>query len=349
MTEVPVSSKVGGRVVRLHVREGDEVKPGQLLATLEGDELQAERKRAVAQAAAAEARVAQARLVLEVEGTRVATEIEQAEAALRAAEEKWAMLREGSRREEIEEARATVDQAKARMADAELQLGRMRELFREGAVPQQQLDQAEKEHQAREAQHRAALERLQLLAAGYRAQEIKVAEAEVWRARAGLRMARANAAQLDVRARELQTAEASLKEAKALVERLEVQTRELEVFSPLAGAVMTKGVEEGEVVPLGKALFVIGDLQHPWIKVFIPAERLGQVRLGQRTQVKMDGFPGREFPGQVIWIASEAEFTPRNVQTQEERITLVYAVKIALPNEGRLLKAGMMGDAQLLP
>lgn len=349
VTEVAVSSKVGGRVAGLLVEEGDEVKAGRLLAVLEGEELQAELKRARAQVVAAEAKVAQARLALQVERTRVATEIEQAEASLKAAEERWAMLREGPRREEIEEARAAVDEMKARMADALLHLGRMRELFQEGAVAKQQLDQAEKEHEARGAQHRAALERLRLLEAGYRQEEIKVAEAELERAKAGLRMAQANAAQLDVKARELQAAEASLKEAKALVERLEVQVRELQVFSPLDGVVMTKGVEVGEVVPAGKALFVIGDLEHPWIKVYIPAEKLGQVRIGQKAKVKPDAFPGREFHGQVTWIASEAEFTPRNVQTKEERITLVYAVKIALQNEGRLLKAGMVGDAELIP
>lgn len=349
VTEVAVSSRVGGRVARLLAGEGDQVKADQLLAILEGEELQAELKRARAQVVAGEAKVAQARLALEVERTRVATEIEQAEAILKAAEERWTMLREGPRREEIEEARAAVDEMKARMADALLHLGRMRELFQEGAVAKQQLDQAEKEHQAREAQHRAALERLRLLEAGYRQEEIKVAEAELKRAKAGLRRAQANAAQVDVKARELQSAEAALREAKALVERLEVQVRELQVVSPLDGIIMTKGVEVGEVVPAGKTLFVIGDLQHPWIKVYIPAEKLGQVRIGQRAKVTVDAFPEREFPGRVTWISSEAEFTPRNVQTKEERITLVYAVKIALPNEGRLLKAGMMGDAELIP
>jgi HlyD family secretion protein len=349
VTEVGVSSKVGGRVVRLLAKEGDEVKAGQLLAVIEGEELEKDLLRIKAQVVAAEAKVVQVRLALEVERTRAATEIDQAKAALKAADEKWAMLKGGARREEIDEARAVVDEMKARMAEAELSLNRMQALFQDGAVAKQQLDQAEKEHEARKAQHRAAIERLRLFEAGYRQEEIKVAEAELERAKAGLRMAQANAAQVDVRTSELQGAEASLKEVKTSGERMEVQLQELQVFSALDGIIMTKGVEVGEVVPAGKSLFIIGDLGSPWIKVYIPAERMGHVRIGQKTRVKVDAFPKREFLGQVTWIASQVEFTPRNVQTKEERITLVYAVKIALPNEERLLRAGLMGDAEMIP
>ncbi|MBI2002052.1 MAG: efflux RND transporter periplasmic adaptor subunit, partial [candidate division NC10 bacterium] len=111
--------------------------------------------------------------------------------------------------------------------------------------------------------------------------------------------------------------------------------------------VLTKAVEVGEVVAAGKALALLGDLDHPWIKIYVPETALGRVRLGAPARVLVDSFPGRPFQGTVTWISDQAEFTPKNVQTAEERVNLVYAVKITIAGAERRLKAGMPADAVL--
>jgi HlyD family secretion protein len=347
VTEVNVSSKVTGRVTALHVDEGTDVKAGQLIADLEGEELEAQLRQARAALQSAEARLTQARITLQVEPTTIRTQIRQAEEGLRAAEERLGMLKAGFRSQEIEEGRANLRQAEARLEIARLTRDRYRGLLADGAIANQDLDRAESDLQAAEGAVRAARERLNILEEGSRPEDIRMAQAERDRAAAALEAARANAATLDLRQQDVRVAEAVVREAQANVRRLETQVAELKVFAPLAATVLTKAVEAGEVVAAGKPLVLLGDLDHPWIKIYVPETQLGKVRLGAPARVLVDSFPNLPFQGTVSWISDQAEFTPKNVQTAEERVNLVYAVKITIQNAERKLKAGMPADAEL--
>ncbi len=347
VTEVNVSSKVTGRVTALHVDEGTDVKAGQLIADLEGEELEAQLRQTRAALQSAEARLTQARITLQVEPTTVRTQIRQAEEGLRAAEERLGMLKAGFRAQEIEEGRANLRQAEARLEIARLTRDRYRGLLADGAIANQDLDRAESDLQAAEGAVRAARERLNILEEGSRPEDIRMAQAERGRAAAALEAARANAATLDLRQQDVRVAEAVVREAQANVRRLETQVAELKVFAPLTATVLTKAVEAGEVVAAGKPLVLLGDLDHPWIKIYVPETQLGKVRLGAPARVLVDSFPNQPFRGTVSWISDQAEFTPKNVQTAEERVNLVYAVKITIQNAERKLKSGMPADAEL--
>ena len=347
VTEVNVSSKVTGRVAALHVDEGADVTAGQLIAELEGEELEAQLRQAKAALQSAEARQAQARITLEVEPTTIRTQIRQADENLRAAEERLRMLKAGFRTQEVEEGRANLRQAQARLELARLTRDRFRDLLADGAIARQDLDRAESDFQAAEAAVRAASQRLNMLEEGSRAEDIGMAQAERDRAAAALEAARANAASLDLRQQDVRVAEAAVREAQANVRRLETQVAELKVFAPLDATVLTKAVEAGEVVAAGKPLVLLGDLDHPWIKIYVPETQLGKVRLGATARILVDSFPNQPFQGTVSWISDQAEFTPKNVQTAEERVNLVYAVKITIKNAERKLKAGMPADAEL--
>ncbi len=347
VTEVNVSSKVTGRVTALHVDEGTDVKAGQLIADLEGEELEAQLRQARAALQSAEARLTQARITLQVEPTTIRTQIRQAEEGLRAAGERLGMLKAGFRSQEIEEGRANLRQAEARLEIARLTRDRYRGLLADGAIANQDLDRAESDLQAAEGAVRAARERLNILEEGSRPEDIRMAQAERGRAAAALEAARANAATLDLRQQDVRVAEAVVREAQANVRRLETQVAELKVFAPLTATVLTKAVEAGEVVAAGKPLVLLGDLDHPWIKIYVPETQLGKVRLGAPARVLVDSFPNQPFRGTVSWISDQAEFTPKNVQTAEERVNLVYAVKITIQNAERKLKSGMPADAEL--
>jgi len=348
VTEVNISSKVTGRILTLDVDEGSDVKRGQLIATLEGDELQAQLRQVRAALQSGEGKLAQARIVLRVEPITVKSQIRQAEEALRASGERLSLLQTGPRTQEIEEGRANLRQAQARLEIARLTRDRYRALLIDGAISKQEVDRTDTDHDASEAAVRATKERLGTLEEGSRGEDIRAARADRDRAAAALEAARAGAATVDIRGQEVQVAEAAVREAQANVKRLETQVAELQVFAPLDATVLTKAAEVGEVVAAGKPLVLLGDLDHPWIKVYVPETVVGKIRLGTPARVLVDSFPGRPFQGTVSWVAAQAEFTPKNVQTAEERVNLVYAVKITIQNAQRKLKAGMPADAEIL-
>ena len=347
VTEVNVSSKVSGRVTVL-ADEGTDVKRGQPIAVMEGEELEAQLRQARATQRSAEAKLAQARIALKVEPITAASQVHQAEETLRAASERLRLLQAGSRVQEIEEGRANVAQADTKVEIARITRDRYRALLADGAVAQHDFDRAETDLAGAEAALRATRERLGILQEGAREEEIRAAKAERDRAAAALESARANLASVDLRAQDVQVAEAAVGEAEANVRRLEVLAAELRVFSPMDATVLSKATEIGEVIAAGKPLLLLGDLDHPWIKVYVPETALAKFRLGAPARVFVDSFPGQPFQGSVSWVSDQAEFTPKNVQTAEERVNLVYAVKIMIQNAERKLKAGMPADAEIL-
>ena len=117
------------------------------------------------------------------------------------------------------------------------------------------------------------------------------------------------------------------------------------VVSPLTGVVLSKNIEPGEYVAPGTAVVTVGDLVNVWLRAYIDETDLGRVKVGQRAWVTTDTYPGKIYEGRVSFISSEAEFTPKNVQTQKERVKLVYRIKIDITNPNMELKPGMPADA----
>jgi HlyD family secretion protein len=137
------------------------------------------------------------------------------------------------------------------------------------------------------------------------------------------------------------------KEAQAQVVTLTVQLQKTNIVSPITGVVLDRSVEAGEVVFPGMVLMTIGDIRNPWVRVYIEEPDIGKVRIGQKALVVTDAYPKRQFTGTLRYISSEAEFTPKNVQTREERVKLVYEAKVYLANEEGILKPGMPADVSL--
>jgi HlyD family secretion protein len=145
----------------------------------------------------------------------------------------------------------------------------------------------------------------------------------------------------DVASSQLQLSRAALKTAN-------VRLGDSVIYAPLHGVVLRKNVEQGETVAAGIAVVTIGDLENPWIKVYVKEDKLGLVKLGQRAEVTTDSYPGKIYEGTVTYISSEAEFTPKNVQTQEERVKLVFGVKVSVKNVNDELKPSMPADVKIL-
>jgi len=136
-------------------------------------------------------------------------------------------------------------------------------------------------------------------------------------------------------------------EVQARIETLNLQLQKTHLTSPITGLILERNVEAGEVVFPGMVVMTIGDTRRPWVRVYIGERDIGKVRIGQEAFVTTDAYPRRKFPGTLRYIANEAEFTPKNIQTREERVKLVYEARVYLSNEEGILKPGMPADVSL--
>ena len=179
------------------------------------------------------------------------------------------------------------------------------------------------------------------LQTGEHSLEVQAARAAVKEAEAGLRQAETGVAQAET---SLESARQGVEQAEAALALAELQLEKLELSAPTAGTVLTRAVDPGEMIQAGMTALMLGNLDELSVKVYLPEDRYGQVSLRDRAEISVDSFPGKTFSGTVSRVADQAEFTPRNVQTIEERQHTVYAVELRIKNPDGKLKPGMPAD-----
>jgi len=333
-TQVEIGVKTTARIREIRAAEGDPVHRGDVLAVLDSDELQAE----VARLQAA-LRLAQAQLRDLLAGARK-EEIAEAQAAVAQAEARLRDLEAGARAQEIEQSRSAVASAEATRVMAEREFRRFEALHTQGLVAAQERDRAWQAYEVARAQERAAREQLELLRAGPRPEQVAAARAEVRQARERLALVEAGP-----RPGQVETARAQVAQAEAALAQARARLADTRIEAPIDGVVLRKNLEPGATATPGTPILTLVDPRTLWVRAYIPEVDLGRVRIGQAARLTVDAFPGQAFEGRVTEIAPEAEFTPRNVQTQKERVTLVFRVKITIANPDGRLKPGMPGDA----
>lgn len=235
------------------------------------------------------------------------------QAELAAAQAALAELEAGSRPQEIAAAAATLRSAEADQERARLDFARQQELRSKDVIADRDFEAAQAQLKVTQARAAEAAERLKLVQEGPRAETIQQARARVAQARAAL----------------------------ALATTLLENTR---LSSPLSGTVLSHNVEPGEFVSPGTPVVTVADTHHIWVRAYLNQPDLGRIRHGQKVAVRTDSFPGRDFEGTIGFIASDAEFTPKTVQTPKERVKLVFRLKIDVANPGDELKPGMPAD-----
>jgi HlyD family secretion protein len=334
--EIRVGSRVAGRVEKVLAREGERLEPKQPILQFEAGDVVARREEAAAALARAEARLA------ELEAGPRAEEIAEARAAARAAAEQFAAVREGPRQQEVAQARASTEAAEAEARNAEALARRTAALFEQGVVSRQQIDDARSRADSARAQAAAQRERLRLLEAGSRQQDVKAAQARLAEARARLRLL-----EKGNRAEAIAQARADAAAARARLAAAQVAVDELTVRAPEHGPTLLEvfDLRPGQLVAVGEP---VATLIEPAleVRVFVPEPRLGGVRVGMPVEVEVPA-AGRTVRGVVTQIASQAEFTPRTIQTEEDRIYQVFAVKVRLDETvSRDLRAGMAADVR---
>lgn len=334
---VGVGSRVGGRVVEVLVEEGDAVRQGDVLVRLDAAEAQAT-------LAAAQARLAQAQATLDkAEAGPRPEEIQQAEAALAQAEEQYRLAMTGSRTQEKGAAAASAAAARARRDEARIEFERVKKLAGGSAVSQQKYDQAQHALEAAEALYKAARERQEIVVEGARTEEIAMAKAARDQAQAFLDQLRNG-----VRKEDLEAARALRDAAAADVDRTQALLDEMAIMASQDGVVESIDVHPGDLVKPGSVVSIANpdDLE---LFVYVSAAMLGHLRTGQKVTLTTDSHGAERFEGTLTFIASQGEFTPRNLQTKEERVQQVFGIKIGLDSAGGRLRAGMTATAHLKP
>jgi HlyD family secretion protein len=243
---------------------------------------------------------------------------DQARAAVAGAEARLAELESGFRAEEVAAAAAAADAARERLAAAARDLERARLLLDGGAISPEEYDRAELARDVAASQLEQAEQQALLLRRGPRAEQVAAARAR-------------------------------LEEARAALAAAEAALADHAIAAPFSGVVTVRHRRPGEVVAAGAPVLTLLDRDDRWVRIYLPEDRIGAVRLGAPAAIAADTYPGKTYPGEVFFIASEAEFTPKNVQTKKERVNLVFRIKIAAKNPQGVLKPGMPADADIRP
>ena len=345
LTEVNIGFKTPGKLMELSVKEGDLVKAGQVIGRLDTAQLESQKRMAEAALAAAESRLLQQGSAIEFQQQSLAGTTMQRRAELASAESQLSELLAGSRTQEKEQARAFAAQAEAEATRAEADWKRAQTLFATEDISAADRDRAKAAFEATQASVRQASERLALVEEGPRSETIETAKAQVARAKAALHATEAGRFDSTRLQQERHSRLADIEQARASLAVIETQLSDAVAKSPVDGVVLVKSAEEGEVLAAGTTIATIADLAHPWLRGYVGQQYQGRVQLGSPVAVVTDSFPNRRFEGRLSFLASEAEFTPKQIQTEEERVKLVYRVKIDLKNPDGALKANMPADA----
>lgn len=345
LTEVRIGFKMAGRLTDLAVDEGDPVAKGAIVARLDRDQLERQHDSAVAVLSAAEAGLVQLYTAIAYQSEMVESQVEQRQAELNSAQANLDKLLAGSRTQEIEQAKAAVEEAQAQLTQAQRDWERSQTLYKNQNISAAQLDQAHTQYKASFASHRRLKAQKAMVIEGPRQEDIAAARAQVTRAQAGLRSAQAGGLELTRRQQEVDVRRADIDRAGAQVALVEAQLEDTIAVTPIDGVVLVKAAQIGEILAPGTTVLTIGDLARPWLRGYIAEQDLGRVQLGQKVRVTTDSFPGKIYAGRIAFIASEAEFTPKQIQTREERVKLVYRIKIEIDNPAQELKLNMPADA----
>jgi HlyD family secretion protein len=348
LTEVNIAFKTAGRLIERTVDEGDSVKKGQVIARLDRDQLVAQRDREVAGLQSAESQLAQAKTSLEWQKDTLAADIEQRTGDLASNEARLAELKNGARPQEKLDAQAAVDSAQSEVERSKKDWDRAQVLHRDDDISTAQFDQYRNRWETAVAALNSAKERQNLVLAGPRAEVINAQQAMVERMRGALKMAQANSLEMKRREQELNTRDAEIARSRASIALIDSQLADTIATSPVDGVVLVKSADPGEILSAGTTVVTIGDIEHPWLRGYIDETDLGKVKLGSLVHVTTDSYKNRSYTGHVSFISSEAEFTPKQIQTQQERVKLVYRIKIDLDNSSRELKSNMPADGEIV-
>lgn len=308
--EVTLAPKeIQGRVKALLADEGDTVKSGQLVAELQSDQLDARFQGLQANISNLDAQIKQANVDVVYTAKNTGAAVEAAQAAVRSAT-------------------AHVGRAKAVSANATADYQRNITLYNERIVSRSSLDQAIMNYETARA-------------------DVNAAEKDLSQAEANLAVAQAARDTVKVKAEQIKVLEESRNSARAQLAEAQANRAERKIYAPVDGTILSRTVEVGNVVSPGSPIFVMVDMSRLYLKVYVPEPDIPKLKLGDEADITVDAFPHTTFPARITKIYQQAEFTPKNVETKEERVKLVFGVELTFVKPEARLKPGMPADSAI--
>ncbi|MBN8570892.1 MAG: efflux RND transporter periplasmic adaptor subunit [Ignavibacteria bacterium] len=281
---VTISSKVAGQIDALNFKEGDKIKEGDLLLTIDHD-------------------------LLDIQ-------LRQAQAGVDLAQAQYNLVKNGATKNDIKIQSDLVEQARINLDAAKTDRDRTENLYKENSITKQQYDNALSRYDLAAAQYQTAKDNL-------------------------------NKIKNITRPEDIESARANLNKAMSAYDLLKQNINDCSVYAPVNGIISKKFIEKGEIVNPQSSLLKISDLETVNLMIYISETELGKVKLNETADVTVDAYKDKVYKGRVIFISPEAEFTPKNIQTKDERTKLVFGVKLEIPNPQFDLKPGMPADAKL--
>lgn len=345
---ISVSSEVTGTVLETMTSEGDLITKGDTLVIIENTALQNQYNQSLINQQLAEENI----IMLEGSITNLtiqnADATQQAHNAYLSAKAEYDKVMDGASEDEIKQAEETLSQAKTNLDYAKTNLDRSKELFDEEAISQSKYDEALKTYNVSEAQYNVALSKLNLINSYPTETSSSAAESKMLQLKAGYELSISNGnTQLRQLESQLSIAKVQLVQANNTVEQTKRELDKLNIKSPIDGVVNSLFVKEGEFATAGKLTAEIFNPENIEINAYVSEANIGRVIVGQETVISIDSYENEYFTGKVIKINNLAEFTPKNIQTKEERVNTVFKVTIKAIETDGALKPGMPADVKI--
>jgi HlyD family secretion protein len=350
--ETDIGAKVAGRIEAVAVREGDQVRKGQVIVQLDDEQIEAQLKGATARLVSTQQQELQARLQINLLETQIqeqALNLEQAQgdAKGRIFQAESSVAASAA---QFNQAEAQLQQAKSELKLAQTNRDRFAKLVADGAVTQQQFDQAQTTWETAQSTVRsrqASVDSFRKLVDSAQGQLLQAQTTALNPSIRNTQMAglRTQLAQTRLK---LAAAQAEVVNAKAAQQETQTKIADLNIISPIDGVVTTRSVEPGVVVTTGKTLLTVINPNTVYLRGYIPEGDIGKVRVGQQAKVFLDSAPDKPLSARISAIDTQASFTPENIYFREDRVKQVFGVKISLDNPAGFAKPGMPADAEIV-
>lgn len=345
---ISVSSEVTGTVVKNMLKEGDGVNESDVIVIIENTTLSNQYDQALINLQLAESNIMTLESSIINLKIQNSDAIQQAKNAYLSAEAEYQKVMDGASDDEIKQAEETVSQAKINLEFMKVNMERSKELYEQQVISQSKYDEALKSYNVSEAQYNFSVSQLNLIKSYPTEAAAKAAENKMLQAKAGYDLSVSNGnAQLTQLENQIETAKVQLSQAESIVGQTEKELDKLTIRSPIDGVVNSLLINEGELVTMGKLVAEIDNPNNVEIKAYVSEANIGLIKLGQETNIFVDSYMNEIFPGKVVRINNRAEFTPKNIQTKEERMNTVFEVTIETLDTKGIIKSGMPVDVNI--
>ena len=346
--EVDVNVKVAGKILEVKVDEGDNVKKGDIIATVEAENIEAKLEQAKALLGIAATRVEQSKIAYAAQKEQSESQIQQATGAYSSAKAQLTKAKKGARPQQLEQAKELVVQAKEAYEYTKVTYDRLKKLYDEGVIPQQKIDGAKAELEVSKAKYNTAQQQYDLVKEGVQKEDISSAEGLVMQAEAMVNLANVTKLQVSAKEQDMIAAKEQLIQAQAGVNEVMSYLNDSTIKAPVDGTITVKNADNGELVSTGMPVVSISNLKDVWANIKIKESAIANIKIGDTIDVIIPGDNNKVYKGKVTSISSKASYaTERATQDKNEKDVVAFTVKIKLDNVDLRLKPGMTATLKL--